>query len=1526
MSKFNARLGLSVGPSPLDVIDVSGNATFASLVSNGIVTVNSISNFRSIKSQATFAVDGTQAIFGINAGTTSVNLSAGAWLNDSNVWVHQSNGTVHSEVLQLLPGTGVQWYASSNSSASWNVANAVQLWNTSGTWTSAVSSGSITTGLGYTPINKAGDTGISGTLSFDVTAERDIKASGTGINWGFYLTSTGFGLYDWQNTRTVLGYTAATNILNSASALTITNSTVSSSAITGALTVSGGAGVSGDLYIGSSIYTTAGNIVASQASTSVSIAAKAPAGFSAFYQMYNNNFLRSTLTLDSTGNNLIVQSFNSSGVSIDSPITIPNVASSPITFARPLSGQSYLTTDGTSTSVEKVMSVVFSNGVANQKADILFGNISFSGPIEVTLSGTYTSGNSFGAVTKVYTFGGNAGGTILENDSRYTEAMGAAPNDWALSDITWDATASSWKIQIVHRTSVGNTARIRIKSLNSVAGSAAIYNATLSAVYTTDTTVFPLPVISFFGAVTGTSFNAITGLSNTNPLMDGTVAQGTSTLVARQDHVHPTDTSRAADSLVVHLSGTETITGQKTFTPASIATLFNYPAAAVPITVNVTGPKNPALQINGGDNNENQPASLQFLQPSMAAATTRGPEIYFISTRATATQVNAGTFVAIQANDQIGKLHFSGDNGVTRRSVGATVYAIATETWSGTTNAASLVFATTPTGSTAPTNRLTIDSAGLASFGNNISVTGTGTFTSSVTAVGGLNIDNAPGTGGVKFRSAAGLFRWHIYHSNTETGANAGSDIFFRAFDDAGSAIDFPISVVRASGGSITLARPLSGTTATFSGAISSTLSGPVGRTGNIISAKQGNNLLFGHSNTQYLCSLGAYTNNGKPVMAFYSYQSDVTINTLKRASGTNVPVWFEVDTTGNFTFKAAAAGTVDTEITTGIINTVNIGPTGSVSIANGSLSVGTSGTFGGAVVVSGSTSAAAGSYYSNATYGMALWSKTGSTYDFFLHNPANNAGIMYVPTGTNNVGFGGSITTTSLSSTGSSIINSTNASTGTLTIGASSGAQQNILKIYGDVTADKAPILSLFRSGNTEGFATMTSSKLRLGATTGLANYQDATLVAAPGLSLDTSGNAILDGSITTKSILNTFGSNTGAGTTNVLVNAAAGQYRYFTASSAGVGRWSMGADNTAESGSNAGSNFILAALADAGTTIDVPISIARVAGGTMTLSRPITASAVVHRFGNSAGAVDFGINAAAGSNRDLFFYSNSSARWGLRTGSAETGSDAGSNFSLVSYTDAGAQIDAVLSITRATGGTIAFSSARPVTMGALSATTGAFSGTTSVSAAASANAVFYVNGNGGTNGTRLLIQSSADNSVYVLNQANAILRLGTNNINDRLVIAASGEVSLSSTTTSTSVSTGSFVTLGGAGIAGNLYVGGKTVISGGVVAGSNTFTLGSGASYVPEVDLYSTHVITLTASGTQNTISNPTGTLGVGQTFNILVIQPATPNANSFAYGTNFKFFGNKLISVTGNGRSLISCIWDGTYWQCTVVKDSA
>lgn len=57
------------------------------------------------------------------------------------------------------------------------------------------------------------------------------------------------------------------------------------------------------------------------------------------------------------------------------------------------------------------------------------------------------------------------------------------------------------------------------------------------------------------GSATGTSFNSITGLASVAPVMDGTATVGTSPLVARQDHIHPSDTSKISTADIMMAVG-----------------------------------------------------------------------------------------------------------------------------------------------------------------------------------------------------------------------------------------------------------------------------------------------------------------------------------------------------------------------------------------------------------------------------------------------------------------------------------------------------------------------------------------------------------------------------------------------------------------------------------------------------------------------------------------------------------------------------------------------------------------------------------------------------------------------------------------------------------------------------------------------------------------------------------------------------------------------------------------------------------
>jgi hypothetical protein len=104
-------------------------------------------------------------------------------------------------------------------------------------------------------------------------------------------------------------------------------------------------------------------------------------------------------------------------------------------------------------------------------------------------------------------------------------------------------------------TSVGVSVPTGLSVANSpvtAAGTIAISLASGYAIPTTTALDAKAPLISptfttpDIGVATGTSFNSITGLSSTNPVMNGTVAIGTGTTAARADHVHASDTTRAA--------------------------------------------------------------------------------------------------------------------------------------------------------------------------------------------------------------------------------------------------------------------------------------------------------------------------------------------------------------------------------------------------------------------------------------------------------------------------------------------------------------------------------------------------------------------------------------------------------------------------------------------------------------------------------------------------------------------------------------------------------------------------------------------------------------------------------------------------------------------------------------------------------------------------------------------------------------------------------------------------------------------
>ncbi len=165
-------------------------------------------------------------------------------------------------------------------------------------------------------------------------------------------------------------------------------------------------------------------------------------------------------------------------------------------------------------------------------------------------------------------------------------------------------------------------------------------------------------------------------------------------------------------------------------------------------------------------------------------------------------------------------------------------------------------------------------------------------------------------------------------------------------------------------------------------------------------------------------------------------------------------------------------------------------------------------------------------------------------------------------------------------------------------------------------------PSTGAFTTGSFTDAVTLTtaSSGLTIAKTTGTTLVVSSTAASTT----TTSGCATFAGGIgiagainvggascnfTSPSALLTLGDGTAAPT--LAFNGAAGSVRGFGFNTAGSARWSFRAGTTAESGSDAGTQFEIVARNDSGTSIDVPITIIRAATGAITITRQLIGSA---------------------------------------------------------------------------------------------------------------------------------------------------------------------------------------------------------------------------------------------------------------------------------------------------------------------------
>ena len=140
--------------------------------------------------------------------------------------------------------------------------------------------------------------------------------------------------------------------------------------------------------------------------------------------------------------------------------------------------------------MEQQFSMSFPGSVSYQKCDLYFSG-QFQGTIEVYLTGGDSGNSADGVVIQRFGIGVTSGGSFRTNATRCVEALGDTPNEFAISGVTWDATNSRYRIQIIHRTTNANTAFLIVRAFAEDATSQTTFNTMgLGAIYTTDTTVW----------------------------------------------------------------------------------------------------------------------------------------------------------------------------------------------------------------------------------------------------------------------------------------------------------------------------------------------------------------------------------------------------------------------------------------------------------------------------------------------------------------------------------------------------------------------------------------------------------------------------------------------------------------------------------------------------------------------------------------------------------------------------------------------------------------------------------------------------------------------------------------------------------------------------------------------------------------------------------------------------------------------------------------------------------------------------
>jgi hypothetical protein len=156
----------------------------------------------------------------------------------------------------------------------------------------------------------------------------------------------------------------------------------------------------------------------------------------------------------------------------------------------------------TANSAVQEFDLAFPDATSNAKIDVIFnqpGSVGLWGVVDAELTDGFSNENDTGGIHKRYYIGFN-GATLYMNQSRVVDEGGSTASHYAISDFVWDAALSKFKLTVAHSTSGGENARLRLTQYVSYPGTVSrgsVLLATLSSVYTTDSTVFPHPYVYY---------------------------------------------------------------------------------------------------------------------------------------------------------------------------------------------------------------------------------------------------------------------------------------------------------------------------------------------------------------------------------------------------------------------------------------------------------------------------------------------------------------------------------------------------------------------------------------------------------------------------------------------------------------------------------------------------------------------------------------------------------------------------------------------------------------------------------------------------------------------------------------------------------------------------------------------------------------------------------------------------------------------------------------------------------------------